>query len=173
MSGAKKFFTPDQPTGSRHMMRKFGTLAGAFLGVALMAATCTAQEPKAKGSSVSEKVDSAVQSLKKGAHEASEAIRDQYNKMRTSVHNMGVAGRVYGRLHWDKALADAKVEVEVRKDGVAVLTGTVPDTRAKTKAVDLTRDTVGVTQVLDQLTVGTGTSTTTETTTTTTTTKKP
>jgi hypothetical protein len=39
--------------------------------------------------------------------------------------------------------------------------GSVPDARARAKAVELTRDTVGVTQVIDQLTVLTTTTTTT------------
>jgi osmotically-inducible protein OsmY len=118
----------------------------------LVAWTCSAQEPKGSTSGVGDKVDSAVQSLKKGAREAGDAIREQYNKMRLSVHNMGVSGRVYGRLHWDKALTDAPIEVDVRQDGVATITGTVPNVKAKVKAIELTRETVGVTQVIDRLT---------------------
>lgn len=142
------------------MMRQSATLTGIVLGAALLVAwTGAAQvqdtQPK---SSVGGKVDSAVQSLKKGAHEASEAVRQQYEKARTSIHNMGVASRVYGRLHWDKALTDAKVDVDVRRDGVATLTGTVSDPVARAKAIELTRDTVGVSSVVDRLTIQTTTS---------------
>jgi len=137
------------------MTSKHGSLGVAVLGLALAVGTCGAQEPKDKGtgSTVSEKVKGAVQSLEKGAKEAGEALRDQYNKMRTAVHDMGVAGRIYGRIHWDKALTDAKIDVNVRKDGVVTLTGTVPDTKAKVKAAELARDTVGVASVIDKVVV--------------------
>lgn len=135
------------------MIRKYGPIAGAVCGLAILAGMCTAQEPKDKGSSVGDKVDSAVQSLKKGARDAGDAIREQYHKMRTSVHDMGVSARIYGRLHWDKALTDAKIDIDVRKDGMTTLTGTVADLKAKTKAVDLARDTVGVSEVVDRLTI--------------------
>ncbi len=84
---------------------------------------------------------------------AGDAIRDQYEKARAGVHNMSVAARVYGRLHWDKALANSKVEIDVQEEGVAVLTGTVGDAVARSKAVQLAQDTVGVTKVVDQLVV--------------------
>ncbi len=142
----------------RPMMPKLASLGAAVLGLTLAVGTCGAQTPpdtkeKPSGSTVSDKVKSAVQSLEKGAKDAGEAIRDQYHKMRTAVNDMGVAGRIYGRIHWDKALADAKIDVEVHKDGVATLTGTVSDLKLKAKAVDLTRDTVGVSSVVDKLTI--------------------
>jgi hypothetical protein len=146
------------------MSLKQWSLAVPLVSFTLAASTCVAQAPKKEeppapavekpvGERVGGKVDSAVESIKKGVSTAGEAIRDQWEKARTSVHNMGVAARVYGRLHWDKALYNAKVDVEVRKDGVAVLTGSVADPSARAKAVELTRDTVGVNQVVDQLTV--------------------
>ena len=63
---------------------------------------------------------------------------------------MEVSARVYGRLHWDKALNGSKVDIEVTEGGHTTLTGVVADAKAKAKAVELTRDTVGVTQVVDQ-----------------------
>jgi hypothetical protein len=133
------------------MRRKYGALAGVLVGVLLMAAYASGQQPK--GGTVGDKLDSAVQSIKRGAQEAGAAVRDEYNKMRASVHNMSVSSRIYGRLHWDKVLTDRKIDIEMRKDGVAVLTGAVPDAKAKMKAVELTRDTVGVNDVLDRLTI--------------------
>ncbi len=126
-----------------------------MLGLTLVVASTGVAQDTPPKSTVGDKFDSAVQSLKKGAQEATETVRQQYERARGSIHNMGVASRVYGRLHWDKALAGSKVEVDVRKDGVAVLTGSVADPKARAKAVELTRDTVGVTQVMDQLTVQT------------------
>jgi osmotically-inducible protein OsmY len=61
-------------------------------------------------------------------------------------------GRVYSRLHWDKALHSSSLTV--RMEGTAVvLRGTVPDAAAKAKAVTLAADTVGVNKVVDELTL--------------------
>jgi len=120
-----------------------------------MAVPCIAQEPPAppKGTESTGTIDGAVQSIKRGAQGAGDAIKDQYYKARTSIQNMGISSRVYGRLHWDKALNGSKFDIDVKEDGIATLTGVVADLKAKTKAVELTRDTVGVTQVVDQLTI--------------------
>jgi hypothetical protein len=116
--------------------------------------TCAgrAQDPDT-GKKIGEKVDSAIQDIKSGLRKAGDAAREQFAKARTSVHNMGVESRVYGRIHWDKALNDATIELTTTEDGVITLKGTVADAKARTKAVELTRDTVGVTKVVDQLAI--------------------
>ena len=132
-------------------------LAGSLLGIALLVAPCVAQEPKGAPKEAEPKsggtFDNAVKSIRRGAQEAEDALKEQYAKARTAVHNMGVSARVYGRLHWDKALNDSKVDIEVTENGHTTLTGVVADAKAKAKAVELTRDTVGVTQVVDRLTI--------------------
>ncbi len=85
---------------------------------------------------------------------------------------MGVVSRVYGRLHWDKALTDATITVDSREDGVIVLRGSVADSAAKSKAETLTSETVGVTSVVNELGIAPAAKETTTKTTTTTTTKK-
>jgi hypothetical protein len=64
---------------------------------------------------------------------------------------MGVQPRVYARLHWDKALSTARIEVHMLRDGVVLLRGTVPDAATKAHAVELARDTLDVTGVVDEL----------------------
>ena len=118
-----------------------------------------AQEPST-GQKVGEKIDGAVQDIKSGFRKAGNAAKEQFAKARTSVHNMGVESRVYGRIHWDKALNDATIELTSTEDGVITLNGTVADAKAKIKAIDLTKDTVGVTKVVDQLAVRPSTTTT-------------
>jgi osmotically-inducible protein OsmY len=140
------------------MTRKYRILAGLVPVAALAAWTCLAQEPRP---TVGDRVDNAVQNLKRGARDVKDSVRVQLEKARTSVHDMNVTTRIYGRLHWDKALNGSKLDIHVREDGVATLMGAVPDARARAKAVELTRDTVGVTQVNDQLTVQATTTTTT------------
>lgn len=111
-----------------------------------------AQEPGA-GQKVGEKLDGAVQDIKSGLRKAGNATKEQFARAKTSVQNMGVESRVYGRIHWDRALNDALIELTTTEEGVVTLNGTVADAKAKTKAVELTRDTVGVTRVVDQLAV--------------------
>jgi osmotically-inducible protein OsmY len=105
------------------------------------------------GEKVGDKVDRAIQDIKKGVKEAAADVKEQFQKTKASVHAMGVESRVYGRLHWDKALNEASVEIHVDRDGVATLKGTVADGLAKTKAITLASDTVGVKRVVDRLTV--------------------
>jgi len=100
-----------------------------------------------------EKIGEAARGLKRGVATASEKVREQFGKVRTKVNDMGLESRIYSRLHWDKSLNAASLELEVKGAGVAILRGTVPDAKARAKAVELTGDTVGVTEVVDQLTV--------------------
>ena len=111
-----------------------------------------AQQDQAPAEKAGSKLDEAGRSFKKGLEEAGDAIRGQFERARSTVHNMDVASRVYGRLHWDKALTNSNMDLDV-KNGVATLKGAVPDAKAKVKAVELAEDTVGITRVVDQLTI--------------------
>lgn len=101
-----------------------------------------------------EKLDELGRKVKKGIDKAEDAVRESFHKTRDSVHSMGVAARVYGRLHWDKALHSSNLLVRV-EEGVATLTGNVPSAEARTRAVDLAAGTVGITRVVDRLTLPT------------------
>jgi osmotically-inducible protein OsmY len=129
-------------------------LLAAFALVCGFAVTRAQEQPPAPKESVTEKVkdklDAAARSIKKGAQSAADAVKEQYHRARESVHGLGEHGRIYARLHWDKNLQGAKIEIAV-KGPVATLTGTVPDTKAKAKALELTQDTVGITEVVDHL----------------------
>ena len=131
-------------------------LVAAFALACGFALSRAQEQPPAPKESVSDKVkeklDSAARSIKKGAQSAADAVKEQYHRARESVHGLGEHGRVYARLHWDKNLQGAKIEITV-KGSVATLTGTVPDAKAKAKAIELTQDTVGITDVVDHLRV--------------------
>ena len=103
---------------------------------------------------VGQGLNDAGRAVKRGFQTAGQAVQGGFQKTRTGVHNMEVVSRVYSRLHWDKALTTSNMELEVQAGGVAILTGVVPDEAAKAKALTLTAETVGVIQVVDQLTVG-------------------
>ena len=104
------------------------------------------------GEKAGEKLDEVGRKIKKGLDKAEDAVREGFHKTRDAVHSMSVAARVYGRLHWDKALHSSPLTVKV-EEGVATLSGSVPTAEAKTKAATLAAETVGVTKVIDELTI--------------------
>jgi hyperosmotically inducible protein len=152
------------------MTRTHLRLTGLTFGIVLAAGTGFGQQPPDRpngsiGQRVGETLDRTGQSIRRGAGDAADSIKAGFAKSRAAVHNMGLEARIYGRLHWDKALVDAPIELDAQQGGVVVLTGSVASAEAKTKAVALAQDTVGVLRVVDQLTVGPPPVTTTTTTT--------
>jgi osmotically-inducible protein OsmY len=96
--------------------------------------------------------------IEEGAGKLAEEVREAWTEVRKRVDELGVQGRVYGRLRWDKALADDPINVDVEKkftddESTVILTGRVPDEHAREKALQLARDTVGVREVVDRLQV--------------------
>jgi hypothetical protein len=98
------------------------------------------------------KLEDVGRAIKKGLDKTREAVREEFAKTREAVHDMSVESRVYGRLHWDKGLNSAVLDLKI-ENGILTLRGSVSSSEAKTKAVTLARDTVGVTKVTDQLVV--------------------
>jgi hyperosmotically inducible protein len=64
-----------------------------------------------------------------------------------------IATRIQSKFFTDPQVRAAAVQVSA-KDGVVVLEGTVPSAAAKKQALTLARNTEGVQQVIDRLTVG-------------------
>ena len=64
-----------------------------------------------------------------------------------------VDARVSVRLHWDKELADADIQVQAAGPGVVRLHGTVTDAQQQ-RAKELAESTQGVEQVVDELVIG-------------------
>jgi osmotically-inducible protein OsmY len=136
------------------MKRFHKVIAAGLLPLAMALGTGLgwAQQDQGSGQRPGDKLDEAGRSIKKGLQDARDAIRDQFARAREAVHNMNIESRVYGRLHWDKALSTSTLDLDV-KNGVVTIRGTVPDTKARLKAVELAGDTEGITRVIDQLTV--------------------
>jgi osmotically-inducible protein OsmY len=102
---------------------------------------------------VGETLDNVGRGLVRGAQDVTETVRKRFDTVRSDVGRMGIQPRVYARLHWDKTLNSTRVEVHMLRDGVVLLRGVVPDAAAKARAVELARDTVEVTGVVDELEV--------------------
>jgi hyperosmotically inducible protein len=140
-------------------------LSAAFWGVASRAQQDPPQDPPQEGVAVkaAEKLDEVGRAIKKGIENAEGTVRDGLNKTgvtvregftktRETVQAMGLVPRVYGRLHWEKALYTSTLFVKA-EGGAVTIRGLVPDEAAKAKAVALVKDTVGVTHVIVQLSV--------------------
>jgi len=89
-----------------------GVAACLFLGVA------SAQQPPGTAEKIGEKID-------RGISQIGTELSQAWAEVRKSVEKMGVQGRVYGRLHWDKSLENATLDIDVRDGQVVVLKGKV------------------------------------------------
>lgn len=125
--------------------------------------TVVVQTPAANQPGVGERVGETVE---RGLTNIGQKLRKTWADFRKSVDELSVQGRVYGRLHWDKAIGSAPIEITVQDENVVTLSGSVPTEAAHRAAVTLANDTVGVRQVVDRLTVAAATATTTTTVTT-------
>jgi hypothetical protein len=149
------------------MARRLGLTSPAALGLGLVLAVGTwglgdepkdlppgsaPPPPKTTSEAIGDSVGNVVESIKRGARATSESVQEQYQRARNTVHDMGIQSRVYSRLHWDKNLADCKIDIEIQ-GGTATLRGTVKSLAAKAKALELAHDTTGVDRVEDRLTI--------------------
>jgi hyperosmotically inducible periplasmic protein len=122
----------------------------------LVTAVAAAQAPQPQPQPPQPKPGTAEQigeKIDRGLTQIGAELTQAWAEVRKSVEKMGVQGRVYGRLRWDKALEDATLEIKVRDDQAVVLVGKVASPAAKHKAEQLARDTVGVTSVVNELTI--------------------
>src|SRR5256885_15476156 len=106
------------------MRRIMKRLFPAGIAICLACVAVAAQAPPppqpqpGTAAQIGEKIDRGLSQI--GA-ELSQAWAD----VRKSVEKMGVQGRVYCRLHWDKALEGAALEISVRDSQEVVLSGKV------------------------------------------------
>ena len=126
----------------------------------MTAGWASAQEPKTTTEKIKDSANSAASSVKRGVGSAGDAIKTKYNQAKDHILAMGIEARVYSRLHWEKGLIGSKIELSAPRAGTVVLTGTLPDPKARDKAIQVASDTVGVTEVVDHLTVQAATTTT-------------
>jgi hyperosmotically inducible periplasmic protein len=141
------------------MNKTYGWVLVTFtvLGVGFWAASARSQQ-EGVAEKAGEKIDEVGRAIKDGIGKAGDSVREGFNRTRDSVQAMGILPRVYGRIHWDKALHASSIVLK-GDGGVITLRGMVSDEAARTKAVTLAAETVGVTRVIDQLMVLTSTTT--------------
>ncbi len=113
--------------------------------------------------SLGEKLDGVGRGIRREARDIGDSMRRGFETMKTEVNRMNSPARVYSRLHWDRSLNSARIEVHPVKGGGVLLRGTVADEAAREHAVALARDTMDVSEVIDELNVLSTTPTTTTT----------
>jgi osmotically-inducible protein OsmY len=123
----------------------------AGLAVCLLCDAAAAQTPQPKSPpGTAERIG---EQIDRGLTQIGAELSKAWSEVRQGVEKMGVQGRVYGRLHWDKALEGATLDITVRDTNVVVLSGQVANAAAKQKAEQLARDTIGVGSVVNELAV--------------------
>ncbi len=132
-------------------MGKHLFLVGVLVGLSVWAASALASD--GVGQRAGERIDQAVERIRGEAKDLAGQVREGFENVREAVHRMNVAARVYARLHWDKTLNEETISVDVSRDGVATLQGQVRNGDARRRAEDLANATVGVTRVVNGLTV--------------------
>src|SRR5687768_14766013 len=103
-------------------MRTLTTIGvGMLIMLGSFAVTLPAQQnEEGLGARIGEQLD-------RGVERIGRQLRRSWAEIRKSVDELGVQGRVYGRLRWDKALNKASIDVQVQDENIVVLTGTVSD----------------------------------------------
>ena len=144
----------------RRLVPAVGGVLLMFGGVGLALA-----QPPGVAQSLGEKLDGLGRGIRREAREIGESMRRGFETMKTEVNRMNTPARVYSRLHWDRSLNSARIEVHPVKGGGVLLRGTVADEPAREHAVALARDTMDVSEVIDELNVLSITPTPTTTTT--------
>jgi len=119
-----------------------------LVAVVLLGGLLTRGVPAQEG--VAERIG---EKLDETARKVGGGLRQGWAEVRGSVNSLSVQGRVYGRLYWDKDLNQSAIEISVHDGGKVTLKGSVPDEAAKSKAGQLTVDTVGVNEVVNELAI--------------------
>lgn len=132
--------------------RRWVPAVGGLLVLGALTGSGLAQQTGVAGK-VGQKLDEVGRGLRREAQVVTEAVRRRFETVRNEVNQMGIPSRVYSRLHWDRALNASRIEVHLVRRGGILLRGTVPDQAARERAVALTRDTVDVNEVFDELSV--------------------
>jgi osmotically-inducible protein OsmY len=94
-----------------------------------------------------------VDRLEMRATGGSGRLPDSLQSIRGGINEYAIDTKVAARLRWDKELEEASIQVGSLGGGAVKLTGTVPGFEARQRAVSLARDTTGVSNVVDELTV--------------------
>ena len=122
-----------------------------LLGIAMtFASAAFAQSTSPNGSD--ENAPSASTSMHRAGESTENAVSHTYHAAKRAVKDTAITSRVKVALHDDKITHGADIHVDTI-DGVVTLSGDAPTAEAARRAVTLARETRGVEQVKDAITV--------------------
>jgi hypothetical protein len=139
---------PQQSPSGAITMRASHTILAMIIACSLAVPLKAQQNPNDQGTGpgIGERID-------RGMQQIGDRLQKGWAGIRKTVDELTIQGRVYGRLHWDKALTDATIDIQIQNEDTIVLTGSVPNEAARLKAATLSQDTIGVGNVVNQLAV--------------------
>lgn len=111
------------------------------------------QQVQTEAKGVTQAVNNARQQVRSEARGVTQAVRQSFDQMAADVQRMGAVPRVYARLHWDKTLYNARIQVHPLPGGTVLLRGVVHTQAARKRAEELAASTVSVSHVVNELTV--------------------
>ena len=114
------------------MKKAYGAVAVALLVLVTAFGGGIGQAQQGAPEKSKETLNEVGQAIKQGLQNAREVVREEFARTREMVHDMGIMSRVYGRLHWDKALTTSVLDLKVDA-GVVTLRGTVRARRPRRK----------------------------------------
>ena len=106
---------------------------------------------KDEAKKVGKKLGRIGKDIKVEAIQISSSVAQKFEDAKSDVQKLPLQHRIYARIHWDKVLHSARIEVHLLKDGVVLLRGTVPNEAARHHALDLASASFGVNAVIDEL----------------------
>jgi hyperosmotically inducible periplasmic protein len=128
------------------MTRRAIGIMSASMAALLIAPAVPARAQEGAAERTGEALDNAGRNIRRG-------VENAVARGRASAQEQELLARVYGRIHWDRTLIGSSMVLEVQEGGTTVLRGSVPTKAARDRVVVLARDTIGVTQVVDQLVI--------------------
>jgi len=95
----------------------------------------------------------AGQALDNAGRTIRQEVENGVARTEMAVQSRDLAAMVVNRVRGDKRLTSSAIQMEVRPDGSVVLRGSTVDATARNVAVELVENTIGVTAVVDELTL--------------------
>ena len=121
-----------------------------WAGLALLICGCGGQDVDRVGR-ICTLTTAKVEDMAGGSHGK---LANGWQAMCGALSDTTPEARVAVRLHWDKQLADADIQVQAAGPGVVRLQGTVADATQHQRANELAESTQGVEQVVNELVLG-------------------
>src|SRR4051812_30667169 len=83
-------------------------LAAGLVTVGMLVGVSFGQQQEGLGERIGQGLDGVGKKIRRGAVEVTDSMRRGFENVRSDVQRMALPQRVYSRIHWDRALVDAR-----------------------------------------------------------------